>query len=421
MHIRKFEAKTMQEILHMIKVDLGSKAIILSVRDNTKGFGLIGEKSLEVTAAVSTEDQPPSPLPKTSGLESPVQVAEKLAVNAEGVQITHNPKYSLSTLSALASQSHLDVEDSPNSDSEFSSKVQVERLKKRVLELESVIDEIKNNQGFETKTYPGAKAGLSYELSSAYSQLKDAGMNKKLITETLLQVQKKLPAKQEDKKEAVEKTLADQILKNTQVVKDFFEEKVHIFVGPAGQGKTSTMIKVASHLVMNEQKKVALFSAGTKKLDGCDQVEFYAKILDVPCGRLFNEGNWSVLLSQLEEVDHILVDVPGLSLKELSEISQLKKILPSKGVSNRVHYVQSAIVNDRDAFETARRYRVTRFQDVIFTHLDEALDVGFIYNFQKEFQVPLHSFGIGPQIPDDFERATPEKLLNRLFNKKVTV
>src|SRR6188472_3891956 len=55
MQVKKFEAKTMKEALELVKVHLGPEAIILSAKDSHRGFGLMGERSVEVTAAVSEE------------------------------------------------------------------------------------------------------------------------------------------------------------------------------------------------------------------------------------------------------------------------------------------------------------------------------------------------------------------------------
>ena len=53
MHVKKFEAKTMKEALEMVKVELGPEAIILNAKDNSKKHGLVGEGSVEITAAIS--------------------------------------------------------------------------------------------------------------------------------------------------------------------------------------------------------------------------------------------------------------------------------------------------------------------------------------------------------------------------------
>lgn len=53
MRVKKFEAKTMKDALKMVKSELGPDAVILGARENKKSFGLGGETSFEVTAAVS--------------------------------------------------------------------------------------------------------------------------------------------------------------------------------------------------------------------------------------------------------------------------------------------------------------------------------------------------------------------------------
>ena len=55
MQVKKFEATTIKEALEMVKNTLGPEAIILNAKDNTGSFGLMGRKSIEVTAAISEQ------------------------------------------------------------------------------------------------------------------------------------------------------------------------------------------------------------------------------------------------------------------------------------------------------------------------------------------------------------------------------
>jgi len=55
MHIKKFEAGTMEEAIGMVKSELGPDAVIMSTKTSRKGiasFGLFGAPSVEVTAAL---------------------------------------------------------------------------------------------------------------------------------------------------------------------------------------------------------------------------------------------------------------------------------------------------------------------------------------------------------------------------------
>ena len=55
MQVKKFEARSMKEALDLVKSQLGPDAIILSAKDNSRSYGLAGNGSVEITAAVSEE------------------------------------------------------------------------------------------------------------------------------------------------------------------------------------------------------------------------------------------------------------------------------------------------------------------------------------------------------------------------------
>src|SRR5687768_8408268 len=53
MQVKKFEAKTIKEAIELVKRELGPEAIILGAKENVRSFGLMGETSVEVTAAIT--------------------------------------------------------------------------------------------------------------------------------------------------------------------------------------------------------------------------------------------------------------------------------------------------------------------------------------------------------------------------------
>jgi flagellar biosynthesis protein FlhF len=119
---------------------------------------------------------------------------------------------------------------------------------------------------------------------------------------------------------------------------------------------------------------------------------------------------------QLKNADVILIDTPGSNLRGANDLDTLRALLPSPAQKVTTHYVQSALARDADAFEIADRFKILGFNDVIFTRLDEAVQPGFIYNFQKRYGSPLHSFGTGSRLPEDFEFATKERVIDMIFN-----
>lgn len=216
-------------------------------------------------------------------------------------------------------------------------------------------------------------------------------------------------------KSLVEAWVARYVLDTTKVATNPTAGKIHCFVGPAGGGKTSTLIKMASHMVVRERKKVALFTTDTFKVGAADQMKIYAQILNVPFSVIRSQNDWHNLMRYLANVDCVLVDFTGLSLKSNEEIQMLRNLLPPQALNAQIHLTMSANTKDADATELGRRYSVLGYKDVVFSGLDESTQHGTIYNFMKRFDIPLHSFGIGSRVPEDFEFATKERLLDLMF------
>ena len=99
----------------------------------------------------------------------------------------------------------------------------------------------------------------------------------------------------------------------------------------------------------------------------------------------------------------------------MEEVDWLKAILPPAEMGRQLHYVQSVLARDEETFDIAGRYQMIGFHDVIFTRLDESSRQGLILNFQEKFKVPIHSFGLGNRIPEDYEFATKERVVDFLF------
>ena len=248
-----------------------------------------------------------------------------------------------------------------------------------------------------------------------FEKLVDVGVSKENAAEILNIAQEDMPALKIKNKALVEAWVAKHILTATQIAEDRSAHKVHLFVGGSGTGKTSALVKMASHLLINEGKKVAILSADTIKVGAVDQLRIFSQILNVPFGIIRDQTDWENAIRQLHLVDYVLVDYPGLSLKNIEEISLIKKMLPHNFNQYTTHFVASSGAKDADLIELGKRYKVIGFDDVIFNKLDESSQPGTIYNFMKSFHVPLHSFGVGSRIPEDYERATKERVLDLIF------
>ena len=94
---------------------------------------------------------------------------------------------------------------------------------------------------------------------------------------------------------------------------------------------------------------------------------------------------------------------------------QLNALMPPSDLGARVHDVQSLLASHEDVSRLTKRYQSIGFSDVILTKLDESSRHGEIINLAHEWKVALHSFGIGPHIPEDYEQATKERVVDLIF------
>jgi len=488
MQVKKFEARTMKEALEMVKAELGPDAIILSARDNNRSYGLVGDGSVEITAAVSEEtlhkkkfaearlrdqekdkfnrssarsqkeliekmvnrhlekSQPaPPPVKKapremtsqryidideeqlaqnftdsrytSAGAQERVRTAAKRAMSVMQDQALQPTRKTTPVLPILTSKPATMPKPSPTAIAKSMESSEVQALRNELSSLKQTLAHFQNMPQNFIHGHPGSDYGLPYDLSFIFEKLTQAGVAPEISAEICERAQKELPAMKLKNRSLVEGWVARRILETTKTTStsETRDTKVHVFVGAAGSGKTTALVKMASHLVVRENKKVAILSADTFKVGASDQMRIYAQILNVPFTVIRNATDWYQIMNYMNSVDYILVDYPGLSLRNAEEGMNLKRLMPPASMKARVHLVLSTLAKDQDTTELGRRYSVVNYNDVIFTGLDESVQHGTIYNFMKRFDVPLHSFGIGTRVPEDFEFATKERVLDLLF------
>lgn len=296
---------------------------------------------------------------------------------------------------------------------------ELETLRGEIHRLQALIDGFqKVPQTFQGSAHPGAEFGLGYDFSHSYQRLLDSGVERELAAEILTRASQEIDPMNAKKKAIVEAWVAKWFLQNISVCERALANRWHVFVGPTGGGKTSQLVKTAAQMVIREKKRVAIVSTDTSKVGAIDQLKIYCQILNVPFAIIRDRSEWAWLESQLHGVDHILVDAPGFALRDVDEIQKLRNLLPpalAASESGAVHLCLSSSMKESDALETVRRFRVANPTDLVFTGLDLSVNHGVVATVQLRSGLPLHSFGLGARVPEDFEVATKERVLDLLF------
>ncbi len=483
MQVKKFEAKTMKEALELVKVHMGPEAIILAAKDSHRGFGLMGEKSVEVTAAVSEET-----LRKKKVAESKLrgELRERFhqipahkqrefinkvfkdrtqvlpatrEVEMIGAHARPAPKVSAQARAQTSGMRYADITDEegggappPKGTSASQERVKraaeraqrasallqeeaaqtkaarpvlppakaivpngVHALESQVRELKALVDRFQHMPQNPLSMHPGAEQGLPFELSPAYQRLTGQGLRPQIVTPLLKRAQNELDPESLKKSALVDAWLVGQMLNTVEVCKTPMHGRYHVFMGSTGQGKTTSLVKFASQLLLKEKRTIAIISLDTIKVGAADQLRIYAQILNVPFAIVRSPEEWAVAEKKLARVQTVLVDCPGFNLRSMEEADWLKRMIPPEPLERTIHYVQSVLARDEEAMDLADRYQMLGFHDVIFTRLDESSRQGLILNMQERFGKPVHSFGLGPRIPEDFEIASKERIIDFLF------
>ena len=263
--------------------------------------------------------------------------------------------------------------------------------------------------------HPGATHGITYDFSFLFEKLSNEGIEDAEVIELLGVTQSTLPSQHHKNKPLLEGFLARKMMEKTLICNHEQESKFHFFFGPSGSGKTSALVKMASHKLINEGKRVALITTDTIKVGAVDQLRIFSQILNVPFAVIRNSNDWVKIRNHLDQLDHVFVDFTGSNLKNENDIATLEFSIPNSYKDVTRHLVLSALGKFEDLNSIAAKYRRLSINDMIITNIDQCVQFGNIYTLMSRQNLPLHSFGTGPRLPEDFEYATKERLLDLIL------
>jgi flagellar biosynthesis protein FlhF len=190
-----------------------------------------------------------------------------------------------------------------------------------------------------------------------------------------------------------------------------------IFTGPAGAGKTTTLIKIAIRECLAHRQPVRILSLDPHRIAAHEKLRSLAGIIGVGFTALNSVQEFLGAAEESRNKSVVLLDTPGYSPAELDgaqEIAGCFERLPNK----QVHLVLPASMKRADLTRSMRDYAVFRPDYLLFTKLDETESQGAILSATLEADKPLSFFTHGQNIPEDIEPAHARALLASVFRKE---
>ncbi len=183
--------------------------------------------------------------------------------------------------------------------------------------------------------------------------------------------------------------------------------KIAAFVGAAGVGKTTIVLKLADYYAHEKNKKVALVTLDQEKGGAYHQVEKYSKAWGMP------------LFTDLSEISHadadlVLIDTSGCNTYEPEKVHALAEplfLVPGL----EVHLTLSAAAKEVDLYGALHQFSSLNPSSLIFTKLDETLSPGALVNLSSKADIPISFVAYGYPLPGKVEMADPRVISHKIL------
>lgn len=385
MQIKKYEAVDMQEAIKLIKKDLGPDAVILSTREIKKGNGIFGMFSRQVVEVVAARDY-----------------TEKAKDRAEYAAVPDIPSKDNAVPEELLKN------DTGRGMSDFSAApIELREVRSEIGILKSYVQELmKNGEDEQLK-------GLSDQLVFFYRKLLSAGIDMTLSGRIIRILDTRLSEEQKNNFATINKLGHELIQKQIKVSGAVYNvekgQKLAVFVGPTGVGKTTTIAKIAAKYTLIDKKKVALITFDTYRIGAIEQLKIYAKIIGLPVDVVLTPDELPRAVEKRKDADIILIDTAGRSHKDKMYIKEIKEMFPQR-LKLDCYLVLASTSSDGVINDILNQFKEVPVDGLLFTKLDEADKFGVIFNAMIKAQKPLSYFTTGQRVPEDIELAAADRL-----------
>jgi flagellar biosynthesis protein FlhF len=179
-------------------------------------------------------------------------------------------------------------------------------------------------------------------------------------------------------------------------------------VGPTGVGKTTTLAKLAATWKLRHGLSVGVITADTYRIAAVDQLRVYAGIMNLPLEIVSSPAEMARACRSMDDKDVILIDTAGRSPRDAKRLAELQTLIEAAG-PDEVHMVLAATASGSAMASTLDQFRALGPTHTILTKLDEAASLGVVLGTLTRLQAHLSFLTTGQEVPDQIERACPDR------------
>lgn len=419
MKVKRFLSTSMQDVLRMVREDLGPDAVILS---NTKVDG-----GIELVAALDYEEElalqdDVVPSLRMQGEPNPSQLARMYADKhvklqremdtarrkIEDVRSKRNQKIESKHHVELSEQNSLnektDTVREELVEGQESGWIELSDMRAEILEIKGMI----NRQPANSESIKNTKASslLQQQIEKTLQSLCLSIPIQKLLKESI---------KDELDFETAWEKVGLQIkgavtVDRTEIID---HGGVVALVGPTGSGKTMTIGKMAARYVMKYgAESIALVTTDRYRIAAHEQLKVFGRILNVPVHTVNETNNLDAILGALSHKKMVLIDTAGLMHSDACWSEQLQELKMSKH-DIKSYLVVSAVGQYQVMCSNYYNYKVVGLSGAIITKVDEAVSLGEALSFLIDTRLKASYFTDGQRVPEDIHLMQKQDLFER--------
>lgn len=411
MGTKTFKGDSALETLQLVQAELGSGAIVVSMREVPNGPAWNPWKSSAVEIVAASPESPVSKAPLSqhpTQIKTPPTSVLRPSENQAGVEF---------------------VEEIPEIEWADDSETKLAELRaqppaKLKLNLQSITNTPRLTSSVESSAKPvttlSEEKYIPAALKKIQQQLLQQGVDEKLVNGLVdVALETLSPATLADF-DTCKKSIVQFLAAELPVLPgsgNYVTSNVICVIGASGSGKTSTVAKLALFYSQKLNKTITWVCADTVRSGAVAEARAYADALGLNLKLVYVPEDLKNVLSNAQADDLFLVDTPGYNPCSESQMVELGALLAE--ISKRCTYlVVPATTKETDLFQLVASLGMFNLNGVIVTKLDETHSFGSVYNFARRNQIPLGFFATGRDAANHFEIAEPARLVSALFGKE---
>lgn len=188
-------------------------------------------------------------------------------------------------------------------------------------------------------------------------------------------------------------------------------------VGSTGVGKTTTLAKLAAAASRQERKRIAVITIDTYRIGALEQLEAYARLLEVPMTRVYAPEDIRGALERYSSYDLIFVDTIGRSAFNTQQIAEQAEFLEALG-TDEVHLCLDSGASPATLRRSLEGFSPLRPTHVILTKIDETASLEVALETVLESGLPLSYVTTGQRVPEDLTLASPDEMVACLLQDR---